>query len=114
MKYQVNWNTVGDALQDLPWRSIWSDDNPVEVLNEHLSLLVGRYVPTKAISVRNKDKLWFDEQCRRAFDLKQKAYLSVPVIALGLIGKSLSTVKLELMKPTRRRDFCLVSEAGIC
>ena len=37
-------------------------DNPVEVLNEHLSLLVGRYVPTKVIRVRTKDKPWFDDQ----------------------------------------------------
>ena len=50
-------------------------DNPVEVLNEHLSLLVGRYVPTKVIHVRNKDKPWFDDQCRHAFGLKQEAHL---------------------------------------
>ena len=62
-------------MRDLPWRNIWSSDNPVEVLNEHLSLLVGRYVPTKIICVRNKDKPWFDDQCRRAFDLKQEAHL---------------------------------------
>ena len=47
----------------------------MEVLNEHLSLLVVRYVPTKIIRVRNKDKPWFDDQCRRAFDLKQEAHL---------------------------------------
>ena len=47
----------------------------MEVLNEHLSLLVGRYIPTKIIRVRNKDKPWFDDQCRRAFDLKQEAHL---------------------------------------
>ena len=23
LKYQVNWNTVCDAMQDLPWRNIW-------------------------------------------------------------------------------------------
>ena len=44
LKHQVNWNTVCGAIQDLPWRNIWLADNPVEVLNEHLSLLVGRYV----------------------------------------------------------------------
>ena len=37
-------------MRDLPWRNIWSSDNPVEVLNEHLSLLVGRYVPTSVVS----------------------------------------------------------------
>ena len=46
LKHQVNRITVRGALQDLPWRDIWSADNPADVLNEHLSLLVGRYVPT--------------------------------------------------------------------
>ena len=41
-----------------------------------MSLLVGRYVPTKAIRVRNKDKPWFDDQCcRHALGLKQEAHL---------------------------------------
>ena len=55
--------------------NIWLSDNPVEVLNEHLSLLVGRYVPTKVIHLRNKDKPWFDDQCMHAFGLKQQAHL---------------------------------------
>ena len=40
LKHQVNWNTVCGAIQDLPWCVIWLADNPVNVLNEHLSLLV--------------------------------------------------------------------------
>ena len=44
-------------------------------LNEHLSLLVGCYVPTKVIHVRNKDKPWFEDQCRYAFGLKQEVHL---------------------------------------
>ena len=71
LKHQVNWNTVCGEIQDLPWRNIWHADNPVEVFNEHLSLLVGRYVPTKVIRVHNKDKPWFDDQCRLAHGLKQ-------------------------------------------
>ena len=74
-KHQVNWNTVCGAMQDLPWRNIWSANNPVEVLNEHLLLLVGRFVPTKIIRVRNKDRPWFDDQCRHAFSLKPEAHL---------------------------------------
>ena len=49
LKHQVNSNTVCGAMRHLHWRNIWSSDNPVEVLNEHLSLPVGRYVPTKII-----------------------------------------------------------------
>ena len=75
LKYQVNSNTVCGAMQDLLWRNIWSADNPVEVLNALLLLLVGRFVPTKVIRVRNKDKTWFDNQCRHALGLKQEAHL---------------------------------------
>ena len=51
LKHQVNWNTVCGAIRELPLHNIWLSDNPFEVLNEHLSLLVGRYVPTKVIRV---------------------------------------------------------------
>ena len=71
----VNWNMVSDEMQDLPLCNIWSADYPVEVLNEHLLLLVGRFVPTKIIRVRNIDKPLFDDQCRHAFGLKQEAHL---------------------------------------
>ena len=71
----MNWSAVCDAIVVLPWQSIWSADNPVERLNVHLSLLVERFVPTEVIRVRNKDKPWFNDDCRRAFDLKQEAHL---------------------------------------
>ena len=74
-KNQINWNSVCGAIQDLPWYYIRSADNPVEVLNEHLSLPVGRYVPTKVIRVHNRDKPWFDDQCRRAFGLEEEAQI---------------------------------------
>ena len=48
LKHQVNWNTLCGAMRELPWRNIWLYDNPVEVLNEHLSLLVGRYVQPRS------------------------------------------------------------------
>ena len=75
MKHQFNWNTVCSAIRELPWRNIWLSNNPVEVLNEHISQLVGYYVPTNVIHVRNRDKPWFDDQCRHDFSLKQEAYL---------------------------------------
>ena len=53
LKHRVNWTAVCDAIGVLPWRSIWSADNPVERLNVHLSLLVERFVPTKVIRVSN-------------------------------------------------------------
>ena len=77
----------------MPWRNIWLSNNPVEDLNEHLSMLVGRYVPTKVIRVRNKDKPWFDDQCGMLLASSRRLIFGGPVIALGLTGKSLSAVK---------------------
>ena len=75
LKHRVNWNTVCGAIPDLPWRNIFSSDNPVKALKGHLLLLVGRYVPINVIRVLNKDKLWFDDQCRHAFGIEQEAHL---------------------------------------
>ena len=75
LKHRVHWSAVCDATGVLPWRDIWSADNPVERLNVLLSLLVERFVPTKVIHVRNKDKPWFNDDCRLAFDIKQGAHL---------------------------------------
>ena len=61
LKHQVNWNAVYGAIQDLPRHNIWLVDNLVEDLNEHLSLLVGRHVPTKVLLVHKKDKPLFDD-----------------------------------------------------
>ena len=40
LKHQVFRNTAYGAIHNLPRRNIWSADNLVGVLNEHLSLLV--------------------------------------------------------------------------
>ena len=100
-------NAVCGAIQDLPWRNIWSVDNPVEALKKHLSLLVGHYASTKFINFHNKDKPLFDDQCRCAFDLKQEAHLRC---AIRLTANSLSTVMRDQMKPTRRPSVSLVSK----
>ena len=41
----------------------------------YLSLLVERFILTKMIRVRNKDKPWFNDDCRLAYDIKQVAHL---------------------------------------
>ena len=58
-----------------PGCNIWLAVNPVEVLNEYLSVLVGRYVPSKVIRVHNKYMPFFVDQCRHAFGLNQEAHL---------------------------------------
>ena len=80
-------------MQDQPWRNIRSADNPVEVLIEHLFMLVGRFLPTKVIHVSNNDKPWFDNQCRHAFGLNQGAHLRWIRDRYRVNWESLSAVK---------------------
>ena len=89
LKHEVNLNTVCGAMPDLPWRNIWSADNPVEVLNEHLLLLVGRFVPNKIICV----SLGLMINAGMLLASSRRLIFGEPVIAFGLTGKSLFTVK---------------------
>ena len=100
-------------MRDLPWRNIWYSDNPVKVLNEHLSLLVGRYVPTKIIRVRKRISLGPMINAEVLSTSSSRLIFGGPVIAFGLIGKSLFSVKSELMKHTRKPSISLVSETSM-
>ena len=73
--------------------NIYLSDNPIEVLNEHLYQLVRRYVPTKIIRVRDKDKKWVMINAGMLLASSRRLIFGGPVIALGLIGKSLSAIK---------------------
>ena len=110
LKHQVNCNTVCGAIRDLPWHNIWLADNPVGVLTEHLFLLVGRYVPTKIITGCNKDKPWFDDECRHAFGLKQQAHLWWIRDHSRVNWEEFDAVDYELIKPTRRPSVRLLTE----
>ena len=119
LKFKVNCNTVCGAIQDMPWQNIWSADKPVKVLNKHLSLLVGYYMPTKVISVHNKDMLWCDFSIENYIDNLMNAGVifasswrlnfAEPMLTLGWTGNYLSKVKCEIMKPTRRPSISLVT-----
>ena len=113
LQHQVNWNTVCGEIQDLPWRNIWLADNPVEVLNEHLSLLVGPYVPTKVIHV-HVTRISLDLMINTGMILvsSRRLIFGEPVITLELTGKSLFIVKCKLTKPTHRPSVSLVTETG--
>ena len=113
LKHRVNRSGVSDAIGVLPWRSIWNAENPVERLNVHLSLLVERFVRTKVIRVRNKDKPWFNNDFRLAFNIKQGPISGGRVIALELTGMSLSSTRGVLMLYMPRLCISLVSEAGM-
>ena len=60
---------------------------------EHLSLLVGRYVPTKVIRERNSISLCLMINAGMLLTSSRRLIFGGPVIALWLTTKSLSAVK---------------------
>ena len=85
----------------------------IRVLSDHLLLLVGRFVPTKVIRVRNKDKHWFDYQCRHAFGLKQEAHLRWTRDRSQVNWEEFVRCQVRANETTRRPTVSLVSETGL-
>ena len=76
-----NWLHVMPAYEYpacMSWRNISSAPNHVQVLNEHLSLVVGRYIPSKLIRVHNKYKPWINYQCMHAVAQERGSYSVYP------------------------------------
>ena len=112
LKHQVNWNTVCGAIQDLPEHNIWPADNPVEVLDKHLLLLVGHFVQTNVIRVYNMDKQWFDDHCRHAVGLEQEAHVRWTHDHSRVNREEFVSCQVRV-KPTRKPSVSLVSEIGM-
>ena len=93
LEQQVNWNTVCGAIRELPWSNIWLSNNPVEILNEHLFLLIGRYVPTKVIVCATRINLGLMINAGILLASSRRLIFGGPMITLGLIGKSLPAIK---------------------
>lgn len=74
LKSNVNWDSVCEDVANIHWNTIFNSNEPVDVLNNSLLGILHRRVPSKIIKSRIKDKAWFNNDCRRAFNDKQAAY----------------------------------------
>ena len=71
---------------DLLWRYIWSADNPVEVLNEHLLRLVGR-VSLRPPACAARISIGLMTNAIMLLASSSRLVFGGPVIALRLTGK---------------------------
>ena len=73
-KSRVQWDLVSDDLCALSTSSLRRVDDPLSLLDDRLLAIVGARVPKATTRARSKDKVWFNAECRLAFDQKQTAY----------------------------------------
>ena len=71
---RVNWESVSNAVSSIDWKPIFDDHSPADKLNEIVGGIISRFIPTKSIKIRSKDRPWFTEECRAAFNRKQTAF----------------------------------------
>ena len=74
LKSRVNWKAVCEALSGLNWRSIFRSPTMVLDFDREINRIIERFVPMVTVRRRGGDAVWFDGDCRRAFELKQSAY----------------------------------------
>ena len=74
LKSQGNWNGVLRDLSNLNWSHFYHQDDPIEPISKAFVEIIDRYVPSRVVTFRNKDKAWFNNDCKRAYLEKQEAY----------------------------------------
>ena len=74
LKSRADWDGAVRDFGNIRWSGIFHDPNPMDKLNTELVGIVNRRVPTKIIRSRLRDKVWFNDDCRVAFQDKQTAY----------------------------------------
>ena len=74
LKSRADWHGVNRDLGKIKWTDVFRSEDKVGALNSVLINIINRRIPTKVIMSKFKDKVWFDDDCRRAYNDKQTAY----------------------------------------
>ena len=74
LKSRANWNGILLDLSLLNWPDIYRQIDRKSSLDAALLTIIEKHVPSRILHFRLKDKVWFDNNCRRALQDKQEAY----------------------------------------
>ena len=74
LKSRVNWEAVEAEVASIEWPAIINHPSPADKLNDVVSHIITRFVPSKVIKFRSRDRPWFNAECRTAYHRKQTAF----------------------------------------
>ena len=74
LKSQGNWDGILRDLSQLNWSHYYHQDDPIEPLSNIIVEILDRRIPSRVVTFCNKDKAWFNNDCKRAYLEKQEAY----------------------------------------
>ena len=76
LESQGNWDGISleGSLSQLNWPHYYHQDDPIEPLSNIIVEILDRRIPSRVVTFCNKDKAWFNNDCKRAYLEKQEAY----------------------------------------
>ena len=74
LKARGDWDGVIEELSMLDWPHIYHQPDRIGHLGNICMDIIDRRVPFRMINFRNKDKAWFNDNCKQAHHEKQEAY----------------------------------------
>ena len=74
IKSRADWVGVRADVQSIRWGDVYGAVCPITHLNQLLTGIISRRIPSKIIKTRMNDKPWFNDTCLQAFRDKQTAY----------------------------------------
>ena len=74
LKSQGDWTGVLNDISLLNWSDLYRQDDSIEPLSNAFGEIIDRRVPSRVMTFRNKDKAWFNSDCKEACLEKNEAY----------------------------------------
>ena len=74
LKSRADWDGINQDLLNTDWCTTYRSDDMVSSLNDILTNIIRRRIPTRILKFRMKDKAWFNDDCRNAYNEKQSAF----------------------------------------
>ena len=74
LKSQADWNGVSSDVSYINWPHLYRQDDCIVAFSTTCDGTIERSIPSQIVTFRNKDKAWFDADCRRAYLDKQEVH----------------------------------------
>ena len=74
IKSRANWEGILHELSTINWPDIYHHADSIGFLTDVCTKIIDKHIPFRIIHFRTKDKAWFNDECKRAYQEKQEAY----------------------------------------
>ena len=74
LKSLADWDGVLSDVSEIKWPLLYRQADCTVVFSTTCEGIIERHIPSRIVTFRNKDKAWFNAECRCAYLDKQEAY----------------------------------------